>query len=67
MNQAWKRDLKLVRLGEVSPEEEAEGLRLAHTKEEEVARDEPNSSFSAAVRSSSEIKSGSLLWYVMGE
>lgn len=59
------RETKLVRLGEVSPEEEAEGLGLAHTVEE-VAQDEPNSSFSAAVRRSSEIKSGSLLRCVIG-
>lgn len=34
LNQAWQRDPKLVRVGEVFLGEEAEGLRLAHTEGE---------------------------------
>lgn len=34
LNLAWQRDLKLVRVGDVSLGEEAEGLGLAHTEKE---------------------------------
>lgn len=36
LSQAWQRDLKLVRVGEVSLGEEAKGLGFAHTGEEVV-------------------------------